>query len=196
MRRRSSAWLVAALLASACAEPPTKEIGQAQGAIDTARAAGADRYAADEFAAATQALQQSNDAVGERDYRLALNRAIESREHAQNAARQAAESRAKLRGDVERAMAEVAGLLAQANSRMAAAENARLPRRSLRDAQQALAQVNADVQKAGAAMQADDYMGAQPALIGVKERIEKVIVSLDELTTSQSRRSGARTRTR
>src|SRR5215216_4740130 len=148
-RRRSAIpWLLIALLVVACAEPPNKEIGQAQGAVDAARAAGADRYATEEYTAATQSLKEAGDAVTQRDYRLALNHAIESREHAQNAARQAAETRARLRGDVERSLAQVAALLAQANARMAAAEQARVPRRALREAQQALARVNADVQKA------------------------------------------------
>ena len=187
-RRWWSPLVVGTLLVAACAEPPNKEIGQAQGAIDTARAAGADRYAPDEYKAATEALAQAGDAVNVRDYRLALNHAIESRDHAQNAAREAAEARARIRGDVERSMAEVAALLAQANTKVAAAEQARVPRRSLREVQQSLARVNADVQKAGAAMQANDYMGAQPTLAGIKPRLEAIIASLEKLTTSQSPR--------
>ena len=192
LMRRGRSWsatfLVVALLASACAEPPNKEIGQAQGAVDAARAAGADRYATEEYTAATQALKEAGDAVTQRDYRLALNHAIESREHAQNAARQAADTRARLRGDVERSLAQVAAVLAQANARMAAAEQARVPRRALRDAQQALARVNADVQKAGAAVQADDYTTAQSALNGMKERIEAVIASLNTIGGAQAPR--------
>jgi hypothetical protein len=187
-RRSLAACLAAALLVCACAEPPNKEIGQAQGAIDTARAAGADRYAPEEYNAATEALKQSGDAVTQRDYRLALNHALESREHAQNAAREAAERRARIRGAVERSMAEVATQLAQVNTRMAAVEQSRVPRRALRSVQQELAQVNADVQKAGAAMQSEDYMAAEPVLKGIKERIAAVNQSLDQLTASQSQR--------
>ena len=186
-----SSWpavLAAALLASACAEPPNKEIGQAQGAIDSARAVGADRYAPEEFTAATTALKQAGDAVNDRDYRLALNHAIESREHAQNAAREAADRRARARGDVERSMAEVATLLAQVNTRMSEAENGRTPKRVLRGPQQALAQVNADVQKAGAAMQSGDYVAAQPMLTQIKQRIAELNGTLDHLATSQPAR--------
>jgi hypothetical protein len=96
-RSSRPAFLAAALLVCACAEPPNKEIGQAQGAVDSARAIGADRYAPEEYAAATTALKQAGDAVNDRDYRLALNHAIESREHAQNAAREAADRRARAR---------------------------------------------------------------------------------------------------
>jgi hypothetical protein len=189
MRRVLPAVAVAfALLIAACAEPPTKEMGQAQGAIDSARAAGADRYATDEYTAATKALQQANDAVAQRDYRSALNLSIESREHAQNAAREGAETRARLRGEVERTMAEVAALLAEANSRVAGAERARAPRRVVREAQQDLASVSEDVQEAGAAMKNEDYGAAGTALGGVKERIQRVIASLPPGAAAQSSR--------
>src|SRR5215216_1696387 len=188
--RRLPAWFLVTLLVvlPACAEPPSKEINQAQGALDAARAAGADRYAADEFRAATAALKAANDAVAQGDYRLALNNALDSRERAQNAARQAAEGRARVRGEVERSMAEVASLLAQANGRVAVAGKTRVPRRALRQAQQLLAAVNDDVQKAGAAMKAEDYASAQPALTGIKERIGRVIALLDQSRPSQSSR--------
>ena len=192
MRRVSvQGWLLVALLVSACASPPNKEMDQAQGAIDAARAAGADRYATEEFEAANTSLAAANDAVGQRDYRLALNHALESREHAQNAARIAAETRARLRGEVERTMAEVAALMAQANARLEAAEARRSPRvarRVLTDASRALQQVKGDVQKAGEAIKTDDYLAAQPALNGVKERIEAVIATLDEASRAQTSR--------
>src|ERR1041384_1104727 len=84
-----SACIVAAVLMAGCGDPPNKEMDQAQGAIDAARAAGADRYAATEYTAATDALKRAQDAVAQRDYRQALNEALDSREHAQNAAREA-----------------------------------------------------------------------------------------------------------
>ncbi len=60
----AAAWrLVIVILSASCAEPPNKEINQAQGAIDAARAAGADRFAAAEFSAATDALKRSEEAV-------------------------------------------------------------------------------------------------------------------------------------
>ena len=74
------AWVLALVLLAACGTPPHKEMDQAQGAIDAARAAGADRYAADAFTAAQRSLTLASEAVDQRDYRLALNRALESRE--------------------------------------------------------------------------------------------------------------------
>ena len=79
----------------ACAEPPTREISQAQGALDAARAAGAEAYARTEFQAADAALKKAHDAVAERDYRQALSFALDAREQARTAAREAAAARAR-----------------------------------------------------------------------------------------------------
>jgi hypothetical protein len=182
------AWLVVALLAAACAEPPNKEMDQAQGAIDAARAAGADRYATTEYTAATEALKNANVAVGQGDYRLALNYALESREHAQNSAREAADTRARLRGEIERTMAEVAALMAQAGTRLEAARKTRAPRRTLDEIAAAISRVNADVQKAGEAIQADDYFAARKAVDGVKERIQQTIADIDAATAPPAQR--------
>ena len=186
--RPSQAWVLLALLFVACAEPPNKEIDRAQGAIDAARAAGADRYAETEFSAALDLLEQANAAVAQRDYRLALNHALESHTRAQNAAREGASNRARIRGEVEREMAEIAALLAQANLRITEAERSRVPRRVVTDARGRLAKVNDDVQKAGEAMKQDDFLAAQPALTGVKQRIEAVIASLDAAMPQSVRR--------
>ena len=62
---------------------------QAEGAIEAARAAGADQgHAREELAGGRrEVLKRAGEAVTERDYRLALNHALDARERAQNAAR-------------------------------------------------------------------------------------------------------------
>jgi len=180
--------VLALVLLTACGTPPHKEIDQAQGAIDAARAAGADRLATEEFNAATASLKLANDAVGQRDYRLALSHALESGEHAQNAARLAAETHVRLRGEVERSLAEITALIAQANGRLTTAERTRVARRIVTDARQSLATANKDVQKAGAAVQAQDFAAAQKLLSGAKERISLVITRLDTAMRGQNSR--------
>ena len=101
---RRLALITAILLSASCAEPPNKEMNQAQGAIDAARAAGAEKFAAAELTAAQDALKRSEEAVIARDYRLALSHALDSRERAQNAAKMAVDGRADLRGQAERAV--------------------------------------------------------------------------------------------
>lgn len=184
-----AACVLAALFITACGDPPNKEMDQAQGAIDAARAAGADRYAAAEYTAATDALKRSQDAVALRDYRLALNEALDSREQAQNAARQGADTKAQLRAEVERDMAQIAALIAEANTRLAAATRARVPRRVLDGPRQELAAVDVSVQKAGEAMKADDYLSAKTALQGVQERITRAMSALGPPAAQSSRRT-------
>jgi hypothetical protein len=182
------AWLLVVLVAISCAEPPHKEMDQAQGAIDAARAAGAEQYAAAEFTAATKALAQSNEAVTARDYRLALNYALESREQAQNAARTAADTRAKLRGDVERSFAEAKSLIAQARARMDGPSGAQIPRGTRRTAQQRLKQLEGELQKADASLQAERYMEADRLLTGIKREIQSVVTTISRGPSSQSPR--------
>ena len=159
---------------------------QAQGAIDAARAAGADRYATTEYAAATDALKNANDAVAVRDYRLALNFALESREQAQNAARGAADAKARVRGEVERSITEITALIAQGRNRVAAAERARVARRLLQQPRADLAAAEAALQKAGEAVGEEDYLGARESLEGVKARVDTALAAVNEATTPRA----------
>jgi hypothetical protein len=161
---------------------------RAQGAIDAARAAGAEQYAAAEYSAATTALAGANDAVAAGDYRLALNYALESHEHAQNAARETADTKARVRVEVERAVTEITALVADGRARIAAAGRAGVPRRLLTPATDALAAASASLQEAGEAVAAGDYLAANAALEGVKERAEKALAALDASAGSQSLR--------
>src|SRR6058998_2285636 len=116
-----------AVVAAGCGEPPDKEMQQAQGAIDAARAAGADQYAVEEFSAAQAALKRANDAVEQRDYRLALNDALDARERAQNAAKQAADGKAVARTEAEHALGMTTSALNDAHVRLRSAEKSRAP---------------------------------------------------------------------
>lgn len=181
--------IAAALLLSACAEPPNKEMDQAQGAIDAARAAGADEYADEQLTAAVTALKQSRDAVTQRDYRSALNYALESRDRAQNAAKQASEQRATVRGQVERALADLNALLARADRRVTLAESNRAPRRTITATKNVLAPARAAVQKASAAVVRGEYAAAQRDLEGVQARVTAAIAEIEAATPSRPGRA-------
>jgi len=175
------------VLSIACGSPPHKEIDQAQGAIDAARAAGAAKYAPTELAAAEGALKQADAAVTGRDYRQALSSALESREQAQNAARTAADTKARLRGNVERSIAEVKSLITSTRSRLKA-PGTRVSTRVRRAAEQRLAQAENDLQKAVTALEGEDYTGAERLLAGIKDRIQDVVGTLSRRAPSQSSR--------
>lgn len=174
------------LLSLACAAPPNKEIGDAQNALKAAQAGGAQQYAPESYAEAEDAYRRANQAVLAGDYRLALNYALESREHAQNATRQSADANVRARDEVQRLMIDVTGLLAQTVALTEQAERANVSPRVVREARQSLAQLNGDVQKASAAMAEKNYVGARPLLLGVKERLEKTNASVQRVMPAQS----------
>jgi hypothetical protein len=191
MFRRGASACVLALtvgLLAGCAEPPDKEMDQAQGAIDAARAAGADQYAKTEYEAATTALQNAHQAVAAGDYRLALNYALEGREHAQNAARDTADTKARMRSEIERDLAAVDALVAKAQAQITAAERARIPPRLLRQPAADLAAVGTDLQEPREAVASGDYLRARQSLDGMKQRVEKVVADVTAATTSQTSR--------
>jgi flagella basal body P-ring formation protein FlgA len=177
-----------ALLATGCAEPPNKEMDQAQGAIDAARAAGADRFAREAFTAATSALTRAQQAVRDRDYRLALNDALESRDQAQTAAREAADTRARLRGESEALLAQVRPLLVDVETAASAAQRARVPRHVLKPHQDAAVALAATMQEVGSALTAEDYQAVSTRLAAVREQAATTITALEDLTTRQTSR--------
>jgi hypothetical protein len=130
---------------------------QAEGAIETARAAGADQYARDEFAAAQDLLKRAGEAVAQRDYRLALNYALDSREQAQNAARLATDGKANARIEADRATSGLVAALAALQARVKTAEAARVPARTLKGPKAAAADGTRRVQEARTAMERGDY---------------------------------------
>jgi hypothetical protein len=185
----SFAAVLLAVLTIACAEPPRKEIDQAQGAIDAARAAGADEYAATELTAAVDALAKAEEAAAQSDYRLALNHALDSRERAQNAAKAAVDARAKARGDAERAIAEVDTLLKRARTRLRDPEVSALPSRLARDPMTDIEAAEKALQEARSALQQEDYEKAITVLSGHAAALQKALAALDDaVAPSGSRR--------
>jgi hypothetical protein len=192
--RRLFALILMILLTSGCSEPPNKEIDRAQGAIDAARAAGAEQYAPEAFAAASSALQLSHEAVEQRDYRLALSRAIDAYERAQDAAKLAADGKAKARSDAETVVnAANAAALALA-ARLKAAETARVPPRDLVEARRTAADAAASLQKARAALKAGAYLDATAGVKGLDERIRTQIRALEALPPPRAPRRPAKVR--
>jgi len=163
------------LLVPACgADPPDKEMQQAQGAIDAARAAGAGDYARDELAAAELALKNAHDAVDQRDYRLALTSALDSRARAQNAAMQASEQKAAARSDAERLLATTSTALARAHTRLRTAQAARSAPHTLTAARRALDDADQGLQEARTSFGGGDYNGTIKTLKDVNTRLAGV----------------------
>ena len=161
---------------------------QAQGAINAARAAGADQYAHDEFAAAEEALKHAHEAVNERDYRLALNHALDSLERAQNAARAAADGKATARSDADRAISGATTALNGARASLKTAETRHVPASTLAEARRVIADGEEHVQKARAAFDRGDYLGAAGSTAGLTPRFLAVAHDLDAATGPAAKR--------
>jgi hypothetical protein len=182
------------VLLAACSEPPRKEIARAQEAIDAARAADAERYAPESFAAATAALQQSHEAVDQRDYRLALSRAVDASDRAHEAAKEAADAKAKARADSEAVVNEVNAAVPHLQARLAAAEAAKVPARELAPARRTVQDAGAALQKARALLASGNYDGAKGAVKGLAEQIRTQIRSVEEAMNGRPTRRPARRR--
>jgi Domain of unknown function (DUF4398) len=176
---RRLALITTILLSASCAEPPNKEMNQAQGAIDAARAAGAEKFAAAELTAAQDALKRSEEAVIARDYRLALSHALDSRERAQNAAKMAVDGRADLRGQAERAISEVATLLSRARAELKTADANKVLPRALKGPQSTVASAGKELQEARSALKTEDYPAVTKALNGAAARLQAALTEID-----------------
>jgi hypothetical protein len=187
--RRAASLLVAVVLAAAAlacgGDPPDKEMQQAQGAIDAARAAGADQYAHEEFTAAQEALKHANDAVNDRDYRQALNYALDSRERAQSAAAMAADGKVAARVDADRAINAATGAVNELAQKLKTSDPSRrggsAPRKGLTDGERAL-------QEARAAFAKADYLTARKKAVEASEAVTGANKVLDTSAGAANRR--------
>jgi Domain of unknown function (DUF4398) len=192
--RRLSGLACALLLCAGCSEPPQKELDMAQGAIDAARAAGADQYAHEPFSAANSSLQSAREAVAQRDYRLALSRALTAREQAHEAAKRAADGKARTRSESETAIAATAAAIDALRQKLKAAEAAKAPTAALAPARATLRDSQAALQKARAAIVEGNYLEAGAAIANTRTAINKAMEGLNDLIDARSGRGGRRRR--
>jgi hypothetical protein len=195
--RRLSAMLCTvfcAIVLSGCSEPPQREINRAQGAIDAARSAGAEQYAPEALAAATSALQQSREAVDQRDYRLALSRAVDAYDRAQEAARLAADSKARARTDAETAINAANVALQQLETHLKAAEAAHVPLRDVAQARRTAKDAAATLQKARALLSGGNYLEAVTSVNGLQAPIRAQIAAVEQATAARTNRRPPRKR--
>jgi Domain of unknown function (DUF4398) len=172
----------------ACGDPPTKELQQAQRAIEAARASGADRYAREEFAAAEASLESANAAVEQRDYRLALNRALDAEARAQSAASDADARKGAARSEADKTLKVAAAALAAAHARLQAAEAARARPRIVAPARRAIAAGDRSLQEARTAFGAGDYLKARDTAQSATTHLAEAVRDLESATPAPVRR--------
>jgi predicted S18 family serine protease len=188
--RRRFPWIAVllALVLSGCSEPPQKEIDQAQTAIDGAKSAGADAYAADEYNAAVTALQKAHEAVDQRDYREALSFAIDARQRATGAARQADIAKGHTKAAAEKLVTDCSARASQLDTDLKVAEGARVAPRDLRSARTTLADAETALQETRRAMNAGNYTEVVSSLTEVRRKLDAAIAAVDALRQRPPRR--------
>ena len=177
MRRLIAAGALLVCIAG-CSEPPQKELDQAQGAVDTARAAGADQYAPDDYNAATTSLQKAHDAVDQRDYRQALSYALDGRQRAFEAARLVPEARTHARTAAESAFKTASERANRLDTLLREAKEARVPARELRSPQETLTAARRSLQEARKLIDAGSFSEAAAVLPQVRENLDLAAASI------------------
>jgi len=185
-RRLVSAAIIASSIVACGGNPPDKELQQAEAAVDAARATSADRYAKEDFTASTDALKNAHAAVDARDYRLALNYALEAKDRADTAARDAADRKATARSNADRALHNAALWLVDIRAKLRTAQGHQ-PARIVNPAKKVAADSERVVQEARAAFEREDYPKVLEMLAAPMARLRESIRSLDG-DASQSKR--------
>ena len=162
--------LVGAL--AGCSEPPQKEIDEARSAIDAAQAAGAETYAADEYAGATAALQKARASVDERDYRQALSYAIDARQRAIEASHLVPEARERSKAAADAELKNTAESVTHLESVLRAVQDAGGSAQELRAPRETLGAAKRALQEARTALDARKYAEANARLRGVRENVD------------------------
>lgn len=171
--RRFAVLLLLPLVFVACAEPPEREYHQAVGAIEAAKAAGAAIYAPEELADAETALVRYDEAVKQRDYRQALNHALDSRERASAAAKKAAEDKATRRGEIERIIVVLAADVER--GRVAANGASRAQEAAAATLRQVITDTERALQDSRAALERDDVKRAHDLLNGMEAKLAQAL---------------------
>jgi hypothetical protein len=178
--------------AAACSGPPQKEIDQAQTALESARAAGADQYAASEYTEAASSLQKAHDAVDQRDYRQALNYAIDSRQRSQEALRLAPEGKGRARDAAVKEYDRTARRANELQSRLRDAETARIPAKDLQEARAALAAARQSLQEASATITAGNFEVVSKSLTEVRGKLDVAVQQIEKIPLRPARKKSGR----
>lgn len=176
------------LVAAGCSEPPQKEIDQAQAALDLARTAGADKYATVQYTDAASALQKARASVDQRDYRQALNYAIDSRQRAQDAIRQAADGKSRAQRAAESIVIDISTRASTLQGRVKAAEAARVPAKDLKNARAAMAAAQTRLQEARTLIGGENYEEATKTLTEVRGNLDAAIAEVEKIPPRPARK--------
>jgi hypothetical protein len=164
--------LASALLVAGCASPPEAEKKAAEDAVRAAQSAGADRYAADDYAATQAALKEAEGHVGAKKYSEAKTAYVKVKELADQAASKVEAGKAAVKAEVDRAVADVEKRWQEADARVKAVgqrlktEQTKVWEEATRSTGEALESVKAAA--------ASDPLGAREKVAALGTEVEKL----------------------
>ena len=174
---------------AACGDdPPNKELQQAQQAIDAARTSGAERYATDEFTASQAALKHAQAAVVARDYRQALNDALDARDRAQTAAKDTVDRKATAKVDADRGLHDAALAIVDARAKLRAADASRRASKPAAALRRDVADAETHVQEARTAFDKGNFLDASELIAAPMQRLTDSVRALDNTAPPAARR--------
>jgi hypothetical protein len=143
--------------------------------VASARAANAETYAPEDLQAAEAALQKYDGAVAQRNYREALNFALDARDRAYAAAKRAASEKSAAQARADELVAEVEMLVKTANARLASpgGPGPRLSSQAAERLRAAVRSAPVALQEARSRMDQQDFRGAILRLTPVVEAFRR-----------------------
>jgi hypothetical protein len=178
-----------ALIAAGCASPPEAEQKAAQAATAAARTAGADKYAAKEFAALTDAMKKADGEMANKAYKEAKESYEKVKGLGEQAVKAAATGKAAMKAEVEKAIGDVEKRWQEVSAQAKAASKGM--KKDAVAAWQADAKAVDDSLKAAKDAVANDALAAKDKLAAASAAIDKWAENLKTMAAAKTPAAGA-----
>jgi soluble cytochrome b562 len=177
------------LVLSGCAQPPTAELNAAQKAIEDARTAQADKYAAGEFGAAQKALTDATAEISNQDKRFVLTRNYTTVKNLlKDVETKAQVAQTASRENTEKTKSEVEALIQDTTASLEATKVALEKAPKGKDTAADLAALKADldalttkIDQAKALANNGDYLEAKASLTETKQKAADIATQLQQV---------------
>ena len=163
--------LLACAVMVACEEPPNRELANAESQVESARKAGAERYAPERLREATQALEAARQQVARKDYKGARASAKTAATTARAAAQGAGVARNLAKGTAETARAEVHVAIEEVEGVLQEAQAAKVPDAAFAELQPRLEAARQGLSRLDQILAAGDPLEVRDAAAALKAEI-------------------------
>jgi hypothetical protein len=174
------------LISTGCSKAPDQEIGTAKAAIEAAKAVEADKYSADKFKAAEDALNAAIVEVEAQKSAFALSRNYDKAKTllasvvslAEGAKEGAAAEKEKVKAESETSVAAANALVAEVKGLLASAPKGKEGKEALEAISADIATIETSLSEASAAIGSGDFIGARDKAVAGTEKLESIKAEL------------------